>query len=75
MAKCELLAGCLFFQGKMQIDSGLGALYSHRYCLGDSSECARYMVAKKCGREKVPENLYPNMYDRAQEIIRTNNRA
>ncbi len=72
MAKCSLLAGCLFFNGKMQIDSGLGALYCQRYCLGDSSNCARYLVATKVGRERVPENLFPNMTDKAREIISRN---
>ena len=69
MAECELLAGCLFFNDKMPMDSGTGALYKQRYCEGDSSNCARFVVAKELGREKVPVNLYPNMFDRAREII------
>lgn len=69
MADCELLKGCSFFNDKMSIEKGLGAIYKKNYCQGDSSKCARYMVAKKLGREKVPINLYPNMLDRANEII------
>ncbi len=69
MAECELLGGCLFFNNKMPDTSGLGAIYKKKYCLGDNSECARYIVAKKLGRDKVPTDLYPNMKDRANEII------
>ncbi|MDX9800558.1 MAG: hypothetical protein RBT69_04390 [Spirochaetia bacterium] len=69
MADCELLKGCLFFNDKMPADSGMGTIYKKKYCLGDNTKCARFMVAKSLGREKVPTNLYPNMYDRANELI------
>jgi len=69
VADCELLKGCLFFNDKMSIEGGLGAMYKKNYCQSDNSKCARYMVAKAVGREKVPTNLYPNMVDRAKEII------
>ncbi|MBN1782327.1 hypothetical protein JW948_14430 [bacterium] len=69
MADCELLAGCLFFNDKMPMETGLGALFKNNYCQGDNTTCARYMVAKKLGREKVPPSLYPNMYDEARDLI------
>jgi len=53
----------------MPMDSGTGLLYKKKYCEGDSSNCARFVVAKKLGRERVPVNLYPNMFERAREII------
>jgi len=31
------------------------------------------MVEKKLGREKITDNLYPNMYQRAEEILAENN--
>jgi hypothetical protein len=68
MADCELLKGCLFFNDKMPEASGMGAIYKKKYCLGDNAECARFMIAKKLGREKVPVNLYPNMVEKAQEL-------
>jgi hypothetical protein len=70
MAECELLKGCLFFNDQMSVESGVGALYKKNYCQGDNSKCARYLVATKLGREKVPENLYPNMLERAREIVK-----
>ncbi len=69
MANCELLGGCLFFNDKMPGESGLGAIFKKKYCKGDNSKCARYLVAKRLGREKVPANLYPNMMDRANGLI------
>ena len=69
MADCELLEGCLFFNDKMPMDSGTGLLYKKKYCQGDNSNCARMMVAKILGRERVPTNLYPNMFEKANEMI------
>ena len=69
MADCELLKGCLFFNDKMPQDSGMGSIFKTRYCTGDSAKCARYMVAKQLGREKVPVTLYPNMADEAKALI------
>ncbi len=69
MADCELLKGCLFFNDKMPAETGLGALYKKNFCQGDNSKCARFVVAKALGREKVPTDLYPNMLERANEII------
>ena len=70
MADCELLKGCLFFNDKMPMETGMGKIYKGKYCQGDNSVCARYMVAKNAGREKVPQNLYPNMIDKANQIIK-----
>lgn len=69
MADCELLAGCLFFNDKMPMESGLGALFKKNYCQGDNSKCARFMVANTLGRAKVPTSLYPNMFDEAEQLI------
>ena len=72
MEPCKLLKGCLFFNDKMSIDKGVGALYKKNYCEGDFNKCARYQVATTIGRDKVPNDLYPNMFDQAKEIIRKN---
>ena len=69
---CELLGTCLFYTDKMDIDSGLGRLYKRRYCEGEKTECARYLVYKELGRESVPVDLYPNMHDRAEKIVSEN---
>ncbi len=72
MATCEKLPKCPFYQGKMDINSGLGSMYRKKYCEGDKTICARYMVATQLGPEYVTNNLYPNMHDQANKILADN---
>jgi hypothetical protein len=53
----------------MKVNETIGSIYKKWYCLKDNRTCARYMVFKKFGREAVPINLFPNMIDRANEIL------
>ena len=69
MATCEKLAKCPFYQGQMKMDSGIGAMYKKKYCEGDKTICARYMIATTVGPEFVNNNIYPNMTDQAKKII------
>jgi len=69
MAQCECLQGCPFFNDKMKDSDGLANMYKKKYCLADNSVCARYMIFKKMGKAAVPETLYPNMVDKARQII------
>ena len=72
MPSCEKLSKCPFYQGKMDINSGLGRMYKEKYCEGDKTICARYTVATTLGPDFVPSNLYPNMIDAANKIIADN---
>ena len=69
MALCEKLEKCPFYQGKMNMESGLGAMYKKKYCEGDKTVCARYIVATQLGAEYVTNNLYPNMNDAANKLL------
>ncbi len=69
MAQCECLDGCPFFNDRMPDTEGIGAMYKQKYCLGDNSQCARYVIFKRLGRNAVPTDLYPNMHDRAKRIL------
>jgi len=69
MAVCECRGGCPFFNDKMQDTEGLGLIYKKKYCMGDKSKCARYMIFRKLGKPAVPKDLYPNMQARAQQIL------
>jgi hypothetical protein len=60
---------CPFFNGGMDIDESSGILYKLRYCRGNKDACARYVVHKSMGEENVPSDLYPNMIERAKDII------
>ena len=72
MATCEKLSKCPFYQGKMSMDSGIGSMYKKKYCEGDKTICARYIVATKLGPEYVTDRLYPNMEDAAKKILEAN---
>lgn len=69
MADCKLLGGCIFFNDKMPMETGLGALFKKSYCQGDFQKCARFRVAEALGRERVPTDLYPNMFVEAETLI------
>jgi len=69
MAECNSLPTCPFFNDRMPDDDQAGLLYKMKYCHADFESCARYQVESALGRKAVPAILYPNMQDRAQEII------
>lgn len=70
MAECECLAQCPFFNDKMKERPAMAQLYKTKFCLGgENAKCARYMVRKAVGREKVPFDMFPNQAERAAQII------
>ena len=69
MAVCEKLSKCPFYQGQMSMESGLGSMYKKKYCEGDKTTCARYMIATKLGPQYVTTSIYPNMTDLAKKMI------
>jgi hypothetical protein len=69
VAECECLPKCPFFNDKMQNMPSLTSMMKKRYCLEDSSECARHIVFLVLGSEKVPADLYPSQAERAREIV------
>ena len=74
MSKCEKLEKCPFYQGKMDINKGIGAMYRKRYCEGDKTICARYIVSTQLGAEYVTNSLYPNMNDAANKLLAEHNK-
>jgi len=70
VADCELLAKCLFFNDKMANKPGTADMMKTKYCQGNNAECARYVVCKALGREKVPGDLFPIQMDRARELLK-----
>lgn len=69
MAQCEKLAKCPFYNDKMDISKGIGAIYKRKYCEGDKTICARYIVATQLGAEYVTNQLYPNMNAAADKLL------
>jgi hypothetical protein len=69
MADCEVIAACPFFNDKMNASPSIATMYKRRFCQGDSSNCARLILRKALGKEKVPADLYPNETERAHQLI------
>lgn len=70
MPDCEMTPKCLFFNDKMANMPTTANLMKRKYCQGDFSACARYVVCKALGKEKVPADLTPSQMDRAKLLIR-----
>jgi hypothetical protein len=69
MASCDLMLQCPFFNDKMANMPISAAYIKEVYCRTDSSACARYMVVRALGRERVPPDLFPSETNRAKRII------
>lgn len=69
MPNCELLENCIFFNDRMANMPSTAQLIKLKYCTDDSLGCARLVVCKTLGREKVPPDLFPNQLERAREVI------
>ena len=70
MPDCECLENCPYFEGDLHKEiSVIQELRVQKYCKGDNSTCARYMVFKALGKEHVPRNLLPTDVDGAKKII------
>ena len=57
------------FNDKMADTPVTAQSMKNRYCLGDNSICARYLVFSKLGKGRVPANLFPNQMDKAIRLI------
>ena len=71
MAHCELTEKCVFFNGHMAGMPSTADMLKNLYCLQDFDKCARYMIVKELGREKVPADLFPNQIEKARSILQT----
>ncbi len=69
MADCECLSGCPFFNDRMKGLESIKEMMKLKYCKGDYSACARYMVFKSLGKPKVPADLIPNEVERAKALV------
>ena len=69
MPDCEMIAKCIFFNDKMANMPAMAGMMKKKYCQGDNSKCARYMVCKGKGREHVPADMSPAQMERAMSIM------
>lgn len=67
---CEYLDQCLFFNNKVPDMPSTTRVLKIRYCTGGGNRaCARFIIGKKLGKEKIPEDLCPNQLDRLEELL------
>ncbi len=69
MGDCELLRDCMFFNDRLKNMPVFSERLKEEFCRGDYSKCARYLVAKALGRDKVPDNLFPNQSERVADLL------
>jgi hypothetical protein len=69
MADCEMLSKCLFFNQRANMPA-MAEMMKKKYCRGDNTKCARYLVCTRLGREKVPADLTPAQIERAEAMLR-----
>jgi hypothetical protein len=67
--KCEILEFCPFYNERMQYLKSLSNKLKDKYCLGDKTICARYIMYSSLGKAKVPEDLYPFQIDIAKKLV------
>ena len=69
MKECELIDTCPFFQGELAEKPVEIEELKEKYCKSNNLNCARYMIVQAAGREKIPDNLYPDEKAVAYGII------
>ena len=66
---CTSTGACSLFYARLAARPAMAFLMRRRYCLGDNSKCARFLVAKSLGRFAAPDDLFPSEVERARAII------
>ena len=69
MPQCECVPKCPFFNDRMKGLNFVKEQLKKKFCLGDKTGCARYMVFSRLGRDAVPGDLAPNQPERARELL------
>ena len=69
MIECLSLSTCPFFQDKLEKKPASAAVMKLHYCRKDSSNCARWIVASRFGKQAVPADLFPDQIERARAIV------
>lgn len=67
VAECEKLLKCPFFNDQLNSMPAVSGLLKQTYCLGEKSQCARYVVSS--AGLPVPSDLYPNDVARARKLL------
>lgn len=69
MSQCNRIATCPFFNEKLPVMPLVKNMLKNDYCRSNSSICARHILSETLGDSHVPEDLFPNRYDKAEDIM------
>ncbi len=70
MPECPILNQCTYFDRRLKATKPtLAEILQKRFCFGDHASCARFMVYRALGRERVPTNLDPLLPEEANRIV------
>lgn len=69
MTRCALADDCPFFTTEVGFSPDLNEAMRQKFCLGDSSGCARLSALAYMSREEVPADLLPTDIERLQLIL------
>jgi len=65
---CVYHESCPFFASVTGYSPELNHMMKHRFCLEDSTGCARFIALNAIGRENVPLDLLPSDTDRLADL-------
>jgi hypothetical protein len=68
MSDCALISSCRFFNDKMAHMPSTADMMKRKYCRGENSNCARFIVFEALGKEGVPADLTPNETEKARQL-------
>ena len=66
---CERLEKCRYFNEQLKDLKAVQEMWKRKFCKDDNSKCARYMVLKALGADRIPKYLVPTQVDKAKELI------
>lgn len=65
---CIYRESCPFFTSQTGYSPALNHAMKERFCLDDSTNCARFIALNAIGRENVPADLLPSDTDRLDDL-------
>ena len=69
MEYCERFSNCPFYAEKLKDLPAMAEGFRKMYCFNVKPNCARYILLKELGPDKVPVGLFPNDFETAKDII------
>jgi hypothetical protein len=69
IVKCNLVEKCEFFNDRLKDMPAMSEVLKERFCMREHKACARYLVFLEVGRDKIPENLFPNNIEKVAKLL------